>query len=514
MARPFRKPALWILVFAAASLLASIAGAQTRCNEYTCSGICGGPEECTSHNVGVNTYDTCRHVSTNNLTATNSNIMNLDGAFSVSIDYVRGDCAVPRGRLRIRATVNTTYDLRTISLAVYDANGTLIYGNPGALWCSNCQNTDVTVGPFSAEPKFVTVTATEHENYPGGCISNCLPTKQILIGQCLPGCASCYTCCSNPGSCNDGNGCTTDTCSPPSGGCTNTPNTGAVCDDGDPCTISDTCRSSGSCRGVTNPCDDANACTTDGCSSSGGGCFHQGINCADTNPCTTDTCSPAVGCQHGPATGPACNDGNACTTGDACWAGTCYGGAAPNCNDGNACTVDGCSPSTGCTHTCAVLQNCSNCEAKKCVNFITPGQCTCSKLEACGGGHIHFSLFSGNIVSMHVADPNGILWALPTPLPAGYSSDFQALSVGQGGPGEIAVAMLAANNRYWTVGGDGIIRATATAVGPAETFFMPVNFLNPIIYLRASNGRYVDDVGGLMHATSTAHVNLFGGCGP
>ena len=105
-------------------------------------------------------------------------------------------------------------------------------------------------------------------------------------GVCVPGAAT---------SCDDGNACTNDACDPASG-CKNTTVTGA-CSDGNPCTVGDACQS-GACLpgGVTN-CDDGNGCTTDSCDSGGGGCVYAASAgpCSDGNACTTgDTCAGSM----------------------------------------------------------------------------------------------------------------------------------------------------------------------------------------------------------------------------
>jgi hypothetical protein len=126
-----------------------------------------------------------------------------------------------------------------------------------------------------------------------------------------------------PGSCDDGNPCTTDECS--NGKCVNNYANGIVCWDGDACTAGEKC-SNGKCVGgsIVKDCNDNNPCTNDGCSA--GNCTHSNNSAA-------------------------CDDGNPCTTGDACKSGKCAAGSAKNCNDNNACTVDACDAKTGnCTH--------------------------------------------------------------------------------------------------------------------------------------------------------------------
>jgi hypothetical protein len=190
------------------------------------------------------------------------------------------------------------------------------------------------------------------------------------FGQCVPG---------TPLNCNDNNLCTDDGCDPTTG-CTHTNNT-APCDDHNACTAGDHC-ANGACQsGAPVSCNDGNACTTDTCNPLSG-CHNTGIagccttnaqcadtnlctinercvnntcvsdpvNCNDNNQCTSDTCVPAVGCVHTALVGAPCNDNNACTINDACTDSAC-GGFPLGCDDGNPCTVDGCDPTSGCTHT-------------------------------------------------------------------------------------------------------------------------------------------------------------------
>jgi uncharacterized repeat protein (TIGR01451 family) len=165
--------------------------------------------------------------------------------------------------------------------------------------------------------------------------------------------SSAITTVTDPGTCNDGNTCTTvDICV--AGVCTGT--VPANCDDSNVCT-DDSCDSVLGCQHVNNTaaCDDGNSCTNgDACA--GGSCVGTnapaGQACtSDGNVCTTDACNGAGTCAHANNTLP-CNDGNACTTNDTCGGGTCNGGAALDCNDGNVCTDDSCNPSTGCVNAC------------------------------------------------------------------------------------------------------------------------------------------------------------------
>ncbi|MBI4388330.1 MAG: hypothetical protein HY582_04750, partial [Candidatus Omnitrophica bacterium] len=106
-------------------------------------------------------------------------------------------------------------------------------------------------------------------------------------------------------------------------------------------------------------CDDGNACTTDTCTATG--CQNTRIEeCTpcrnvdecqeDGNVCTTNTCIGGI-CGSENNTNP-CSDGNICTENDVCSEGSCRGARIENCvpcsdsgectSDGNACTVEVC----------------------------------------------------------------------------------------------------------------------------------------------------------------------------
>ncbi len=138
------------------------------------------------------------------------------------------------------------------------------------------------------------------------------------------------------------------------------------CDDGDWCTVSDACQA-GSCLGSARNCDDGLSCTSDSCNTVdercdnalqadacliGGGCLAAGAANPD-NPC--QACIPASS-QSGwsDENGSACDDGNACTDPDMCSAGLCTGTPLPgccagpaDCDDGSPCTDDVCDPGDG-----------------------------------------------------------------------------------------------------------------------------------------------------------------------
>ncbi len=112
--------------------------------------------------------------------------------------------------------------------------------------------------------------------------------------------AATVTACTTDADCDDGNGCTTDTC------------------DGGVCTYA-TIADCVPCATAAD-CDDGNGCTTDTCSANGAcehlareGCIPcaTAADCDDLNPCTTDTCTGGA-CGHTDVAGcgpEQCNDG-------------------------------------------------------------------------------------------------------------------------------------------------------------------------------------------------------------
>jgi hypothetical protein len=127
-------------------------------------------------------------------------------------------------------------------------------------------------------------------------------------------------------SCDDGNPCTTDTCS--AGTCVHTSTAaGTSCADGNACNGAEICDGAGHCQaGTPVTCTALDRCHTAGvCNSATGLC---------SNPAKAD--------------GTSCNDGNSCTKNDVCKAGAC-GGTAYTCKDGLDCTADACKGDGTCT---------------------------------------------------------------------------------------------------------------------------------------------------------------------
>jgi len=166
--------------------------------------------------------------------------------------------------------------------------------------------------------------------------------------------------------CNDGNGCTDDSCAPDSG-CGHTPNA-LACNDGDVCTTQDTC-SEGVCEGGPPlDCSDGDLCNgVESCDPQWGCLDGEPLDCNDGDPCTQDICSPESGCL--PDQPVVCDDQNLCTADscdpangqclfisvcdcDLCSLCICDGETGQveclsKCDDSNQCTLDTCQPDTG-----------------------------------------------------------------------------------------------------------------------------------------------------------------------
>jgi hypothetical protein len=78
----------------------------------------------------------------------------------------------------------------------------------------------------------------------------------------------------------------------------------SLCDDGDGCTV-DTCDATGACHHSPVSCDDGNACTVDSCQD--GACVNAPRDCSVADPCLAGFCDANGDCATAPVTGvPAC----------------------------------------------------------------------------------------------------------------------------------------------------------------------------------------------------------------
>ena len=222
------------------------------------------------------------------------------------------------------------------------------------------------------------------------------------------------TCVFTPITCDDNSVCTVDSCDP-AGGCVFT---GISCNDGNECTT-DSCDPSGGCTFTTRTCDDGIACTSDTCDPAQG-CIFAAINCNDGVACTADSCDETNGqCVNAPSD-TVCSDGLFCNGDETCHPTLgCQAGTPPNCNDEVGCTVDVCDEANDrCNHppddaacddgqfcngkeTCdpvngcqaGTTPNCSDgvgctvdtCDESNDTCINTPDQGSCDDLQFCNG---------------------------------------------------------------------------------------------------------------------------------
>ena len=238
-------------------------------------------------------------------------------------------------------------------------------------------------------------------------------------------------------SCDDGNGCTADSCESV-GGCSSAPISPAggvvPCLDGSACTILANCVVGVCTKLKSLDCDDKQPCTTDACDPKTG-CTHEptkdGQSCSDGKyctendsckkgactgaatvcpddgkPCTLANCAEIImGCSTVPKEGLLCDDGLPCTAKDVCNAAGDCAGVPLVCDDKNPCTDDTCDPAKGCLHK----DNALPCAGDAC---LTGGQCSGGK---CAGELLTCN--DGNLCTQDSCDKTLGCQAKPWPAP-------------------------------------------------------------------------------------------------
>jgi len=200
--------------------------------------------------------------------------------------------------------------------------------------------------------------------------------------------------------CDDGNFCTTDQCSPVDG-CLNTPNSNP-CEDGLACTVGDHC-ADGACVSGQSLCEcekdadcaefeDGDACNgTLFCDWNGvfGACKVKPgtqVVCPKSDiPCMTLECKSDTGtCAPVPEEdGTACLDDDVCTVQETCVGGTCTPGSEIACSDANSCTADFCDPDLGCVFNTLNGVPCNDGNFCTTQDLCVQGTCSGSKPLAC-----------------------------------------------------------------------------------------------------------------------------------
>ena len=237
--------------------------------------------------------------------------------------------------------------------------------------------------------------------------------------------------------CNDGVGCTDDSCNEGTNSCDNVTND-ANCDNGQWCDGSETCDSVADCQAGSAPdCSDGVGCTDDSCNEGADSCDNiaNHANCGNGQYCDgVEICDTAADCL--PGTPPPCDDGISCTD-DSCnevtdscdnvanddncanglWCdgdetcdpvSDCQAGTPPNCDDTVSCTNDSCNDTLDiCEHdaddtlcdngdwcdgdeTCDLTADCQD-GTKPCdplTETCNETTDTCEPLSSCPAGHL------------------------------------------------------------------------------------------------------------------------------
>jgi len=191
-----------------------------------------------------------------------------------------------------------------------------------------------------------------------GFFCNGAETCDTATGTCQAG---------TPVVCDDGVGCTDDSCDVASDMCVYTPNDAYCPDDGLFCTGTEFCDAVNDCSSTGDPCNDGVDCTVDVCDEVEDSCTNTPDDdlCDDEELCTTDSCDEVAGCIFTPVECPEgqqcdssdglcqpvgctddaeCDDGFFCNGAETCdtATGTCQSGTPVDCDDEVDCTVDTC----------------------------------------------------------------------------------------------------------------------------------------------------------------------------
>jgi hypothetical protein len=162
-------------------------------------------------------------------------------------------------------------------------------------------------------------------------------------------------------SCEDGLGCTADSCNETTDTCDHAPNNNA-CQDGLYCNGQEVCDLTQGCKAgaaVSCPNTDNLTCTVESCNEATDTCDTAVDNtkCTNGQICSPSGGTPPSGCiTLNCTTGADCTDNNACNGVEWCdtsvQGGQCKPGTAVSCNDSIPCTLDECNPTSGqCSHT-------------------------------------------------------------------------------------------------------------------------------------------------------------------
>ena len=218
----------------------------------------------------------------------------------------------------------------------------------------------------------------------------CNGVETCLAGSCQAG---------TPPVCDDGVGCTVDSCNETTGSCENT-SSDSLCDNGLFCDGAETCDPLNDCQaGAAVTCSDGIGCTVDSCNEATDACdnmpndwlcdnglfcdgsetCHEVNDCqAESDPCPGQSCDED-GDSCGCLVDADCIDGLFCNGVETCLAGSCQAGTPPVCDDGVGCTVDSCNETTGSCENTSSDSLCGN-------GLFCDGAETCDPLNGCQAG--------------------------------------------------------------------------------------------------------------------------------
>jgi hypothetical protein len=194
--------------------------------------------------------------------------------------------------------------------------------------CVNKPGTEI----VCKQPKDIKCRISVCEKETGNCILKNAPDDTLCSdgNECTMGdkCKDGLCTGGEPVKCDDGNGCTADSCSSETGKCEfKNVDDQTICDDQNLCTSDSFCVS-GVCKGFNEKkCNDTEDCTSDSCDKTTGECIYikkpDSTLCSDLDICTEgETCSEGV-CKNGNFIENCCYDPVMCEDNDPCTDNTC-----------------------------------------------------------------------------------------------------------------------------------------------------------------------------------------------
>ena len=153
-----------------------------------------------------------------------------------------------------------------------------------------------------------------------------------------------------------------------------------------------TCADGSTCAYPVAPdgtdCEDGDACTSTTCTSGVCGSPVDISGSCPSSDCKVGSCDSVEGCKVTNAPGTTnCDDSNPCTVGTTCQPdGTCGGGTPYNCDDAKPCTDDSCVDNNG-TPLCVNTNNSDYCGGAGCPtkDMCVNGSCQADAGTACSG---------------------------------------------------------------------------------------------------------------------------------